>query len=134
MSNFESIRILGMDESRPPLMRKESYIDLYFKLSHKVPVDWSDEFNSLGRQSKLSPKMDRGRDDCIASYVNEMSQIPAQVESIKRIIVECNKKYLEKIRQKEEALAIIKAKQTGQNTDQLKLNAIIAALVFDPEN
>lgn len=133
MSNFENISMIGIDDSRPPLMRKETYIDLYFMLSQKAPVDWSDEFNILGRRSKLAPKMDKGRDNCIASYVNTMDQIPAQVESIKRIIVECNKVYLEKIRQKEEALAIIRAKQTGQNTEQLKLNAIVAALVFDPK-
>ncbi|MFT5506553.1 MAG: hypothetical protein ACI8XC_004281, partial [Gammaproteobacteria bacterium] len=39
MSNFENISMIGIDDSRPPLMRKETYIDLYFMLSQKAPVD-----------------------------------------------------------------------------------------------
>jgi hypothetical protein len=42
MSSFEEIRIISIDEARPPRVRKEAYIDLFFKLSHKArPSDKS---------------------------------------------------------------------------------------------
>ena len=59
MSSFEEIRIISIDEARPPRVRKEAYIDLFFKLSHKAPLDWCEEFNALGRQINPAAKIDK---------------------------------------------------------------------------
>ena len=55
MQNIMNIKIVGIDEKRPPLIRKEPYIDLFFQLSHKVPLDWCEDFNELTK--KLSTQV-----------------------------------------------------------------------------
>ena len=47
MEGISDIRISGIDEMRPPRIRKEPYINLYFKLIHKAPKDWCEDFNHL---------------------------------------------------------------------------------------
>jgi hypothetical protein len=44
MEGISDIRITGIDETRPPRIRKEPYIDLCFRLTHKAPVDWCHDF------------------------------------------------------------------------------------------
>jgi len=45
MDGISDIRIVGIDAKRPPIIRKEPCIDIYFELSHKVPKYWAEEFN-----------------------------------------------------------------------------------------
>jgi hypothetical protein len=68
MSSFEEIRIISIDEARPPRVRKEAYIDLFFKLSHKAPLDWCEEFNALGRQINPAAKIDIPRQKSIKTW------------------------------------------------------------------
>lgn len=39
--------IIGIDETRPPKIRKEPYIDISFKLSHQAPIEWCKDLNAL---------------------------------------------------------------------------------------
>lgn len=135
MNDIKDIKIVGIDEDRPPRIRKEAYIDLFFKLSDKVPMDWCEDFNSIGRQISPSVKIDKNAGLFIDAYVNDMTQIPAQLEKIKNLVKACNKQYMEKIRQKNLALAASHAALEGKNSEQNRLNQLVAALNFDaPEN
>ena len=130
MSSFEEIRIISIDEARPPRVRKEAYIDLYFKLSHKAPLDWCEEFNALGRQINPAAKIDKNLGESIETYVNDMGDIQSHLNEIKQTVVECNAQYLEKIRQRQLADAASNAALLGQDGEQAKLNQIISALEF----
>jgi len=130
MSSFEEIKILGIDEQRPPRVRKEAYIDLFFKLSHEAPLDWREDFNALGRQIDPAAKIDKNAGDCIDTYVNHMDNIQSHLNEIKQTIVDCNEQYQEKIRQRELAEAASNAALVGQDGEQHKLNEIISALRF----
>ena len=44
MEGISDIKICGIDETRPPMIKKEPYIDLNFKLIHKAPKDWCNDF------------------------------------------------------------------------------------------
>ena len=57
MKGISDLRIIGIDERRPPIIRKEPYIDLYFKLSHQAPADWCNDFNALLSKHPSAPKI-----------------------------------------------------------------------------
>ena len=130
MSRFEEIRIMGIDEQRPPRVRKEAYIDLFFKLSSKAPLDWCEDFNALGRQIDPSPKIDKNKGECVDTYVKHMDNIQSHLNEVIQTIVDCNEQYEEKIRQRQLAEAASNAALIGQDGEQHKLNEIISALKF----
>ena len=55
MQGISDINIIGIDETRPPFIRKEPYIDIFFELSHQAPIDWCKDLNSLFRNKWKSP-------------------------------------------------------------------------------
>lgn len=131
MNSISDIKIVGIDEDRPPRIRKEPYIDLFFKLSSKVPMDWCEDFNGLGRQVNPSVKIDKNVGLFVDAYVNDMTQIPAQLEKIKKLVKACNEQFLEKIRQKNLALAASHVALEGKSNEQDRLNQLVAKLNFD---
>lgn len=131
MTTFDEIRISGIDEARPPKIRKEAYIDLHFRLSRQVPEDWCEDFNALGRRISPTAKIDKNSCLTIDTYVNDMDRIPVQLAELKEAVGECNKKYLEKLQQRELALAAENAALQGEGGEQQRLNLIISALEFD---
>jgi hypothetical protein len=131
MNAISEIKIIGMDTDRLPRVRKEPYIDLFFKLSQKVPDEWCESFNILGRRIKPSPKVDNASKDCIQSYVNDMASIAQHLSDIKKAVQTCNKEYQEKLDAKAKLLAERNSSLQGQDGAQNKLNQIIEALDFD---
>jgi hypothetical protein len=131
MSEFSEIKIIGIDKDRPPRVRKEAYIDLFFRLSNKVPMDWCEDFNALGRKETPSPKIDKNKGECIESYVNNMNLIAPHLADIKKVVINCNLKYQQKLDEKARILAASNATLQGQDGEQMKLNDIIDALNFD---
>ena len=131
MSEFSGIKIIGLDKDRPPRVRKEAYIDLFFRLSTKVPTDWCEDFNALGRKETPSPKIDKNKGECIETYVNDMNLIASHLADVKQVVISCNLQYQEKLDEKARILAASKVNLQGQEGEQLKLNEIIDALKFD---
>ena len=131
MTSFDEIRISGIDDTRLPKVRKEAYIDLHFRLSRQVPEDWCEDFNALGRRINPAAKIDKHSCLTIDTYVNDMDRIPLQLAELKEAVAECNQQYLEKLRQREQALAAENAALQGEGGEQQRLNLIIAALEFD---
>lgn len=131
MTQFSEIKIKGTDPLRPPRIRKESYIDLYYLLSEEAPVDWCEDFNALGRRVNPMAKIDVSQRGFINSYVNAMETIPAHFAQIKQAVADCNAQYLEKLRQRELAQARDAASLSEEGGKQHQLNSIIASLDFD---
>jgi hypothetical protein len=131
MTTTSEIRIIGFDPSRPPRIRKESYIDLYFALSAKAPMEWCEDFNIMGRRVNPSPKIDPTKGEFIDSYVSDMDQIAPHLALLKKAVIACNAQYLLKLQQRELALAASKANLKGQGGAQNRLNLIVEALDFD---
>ena len=131
MTTFDEIRIIGIDTSRPPRVRKEAYIDLFYQLSDAAPEDWCEDFNALGRGINPMVKIDKGEPGIISTYVNDMEAIPAQFGEIRKAVGDCNRQYLDRLRQLEADLARDNAALREQGGQQFRLNEIIAALDFD---
>ena len=130
MSSISDIRIIGIDEQRPPRIRKEAYIDLFFRLSTKVPEEWCELFNALGRRIDPSPKINKTQGECIETYVKDMNLIAGHLADVRQAVSECNRHYQEKLDEKARAQAASNASLQGQDGEQNRLNQIIAALDF----
>ncbi len=131
MSSFTAIKVVSLDESRLPRIRKEAYIDLFFKLSEPAPADWCEDFNVHGRQLNPGAKIDPASGDCIDTYVNDMEKIADHLAEIRQTVSECNERYREKLSQREADLAASNALLREQGGAQHRLNEIIDGLEFD---
>lgn len=131
MTTINQIKLIGIDEERPPLMRKEAYIDLFFKLSQKAPQDWCEDLNKMGHQVEPSFKIDKANGSIVETWTRDMDQIPQQLEKIKKKIKECNEQYLERLRLKVISDAAKTVSANGQDSKQAKLDLIIATLNFE---
>lgn len=131
MTSFNEIKIIGIDANRPPRIRKEAYIDLFYQLSEDAPEEWCEDFNAFGRQVNPMAKVEKGSRCIIGTYVNDIETIPAHFAQVKQAVADCNAQYVEKIRQREIALAKDNANLQEQGGQQFKLNEIIASLDFD---
>ena len=133
MKTLNDIQIIGIDDERPPMISKKNYIDLFFKLSIKPPLDWCDDFNTLGHKIEPAVKVDKNKINVVVTWVREMDLIPAHLEKIKKTIMLCNQQYMEKMKQKQLAAAQKNASVVGVDGQQNKLNAIVTALKFDTD-
>ena len=130
MEGISDIRITGIDEKRPPRIRKEPYIDLCFRLAHKAPLDWCQDFTDHQAKAAIPVKIDPKECLYIETWVRSQDEIVGRLQALKKAVAECNTRYIEKIQAGErdrdgdiDALA----KETGP---QGQLNRIIAALDF----
>jgi hypothetical protein len=130
MEGISDIRIAGIDEKRPPRIRKEPYIDLCFRLTHKAPVDWCQDFTDL--QSKMNYTSKINTDEClfIETWVRKPEEIVAHLQSLKKAVAECNARYIEKIRASECDRDGDNDKLRNEDGPQGQLNRIIAGLDF----
>jgi len=131
LEKFTDIKIIGIDEKRLPKVRKEPYIDLFFQLSRQAPRAWCEDFNQLAKGLLPAVKIDPNAGVFIDAYVRNMDDIPVHFDNIKKKILACNERYIEKIRQQELAEAASGAALRAAGGEQARLNSIIAALKFD---
>jgi len=130
MKDISDIYIIGVDENRPPALRKEPYIDLYFKLNHQAPEAWCKLFNDLVAKLEATPKIDPVQGLIITSWVRLPDDIPAHLKALQQKVAECTAKYIEKIelaRAVEKSASADVGKAEGP---QGKLNKIIEGLDF----
>ena len=131
MEGISDIRIAGIDENRPPRLRKEPYIDLHFRLLHKAPPDWCEGFNDLLLKHEYAPKINAEEGLFINTWVRSPDEIAGLFLVLKEKVSECTAQYIEKI-------AASKRYADGNNDllqkegegEQGRLNRIIAALDF----
>ena len=130
MEGISDIRICGLDEARPPRIRKQPYIDLYFKLSHQAPKKWCEDFNSLTASRTYKAMIDSKNGEFIESWVREPSELGQALEDMKLFVETCNQAYIERIL----AQARSDAPEPGvvqESGPQAELNRMVAALNFD---
>ena len=133
MEGISDIKIVGLDERRPPRIRKEPYINLYFKLSHKVPPDWSRRFNSLLAKHGSTPKIKPDEGLFIETWVRKPDEIEAHLELLKKKVTECSQAYIDEIMQQQAKGAEDREALGHETGEQGRLNKIIAGLKFDSE-
>lgn len=134
MEGISDIKIIGIDEMRPPIIRKQPYIDIFFKLSHQAPTDWCKDFNSMLTKHPSAPKIIEKEGTFIKTWVRTPDEIVALLNKLKDSVAECTRQYIQRIE-----LSALKASNentsiTEETGEQGRLNKIIASLDFDDEN
>ena len=131
MEGISDIKIVGLDTNRPPRVRKEPYIDLFFTLSHQVPADWCEVFNSLTSSQKITANIDATARTHIDTWVRSMEDIPKHLSVLQRLVAEAIKRYIDHvIKQRSDTSGVVDiAKETSG--EQGRLNKIINGLNFE---
>ena len=131
MEGISDIRIAGMDENRPPRLRKEPYINLYFRLLHKAPPDWCEGFNDLLVKHEYAPKINAEEGLYIETWVRSPDEIAGLFQVLNEEVTECTAQYIEKIAaSKRESDSDNDLLQKEGGGEQGRLNRIIAGLDF----
>jgi len=130
MEDISDIRIVGIDEKRPPRIRKEPYIDLIFRLAHKAPADWCRDFNDLMARHEYAPKIDPGEGLFIETWVRSVDEIEAHLQLLKDTVTQCTEQYIEKIQVREQNRSDDNTLLQKEEGPQGRLNRIIAGLDF----
>ena len=131
MKGISDINIIGIDKTRPPVIRKEPYIDVFFELSHQAPIDWCKDLNTLFSQNKPenNATIDAKEGLFINTWVRTAEEISSLFEQLKDDINACTDQYISNI-QLTSNQSGTDANETNISDEQENLNKIIAALVF----
>lgn len=129
MEGISDIKIVSLDERRPPRVRKEPYIDLFFKLSHKAPKDWCGQFNDLLTTHQYKPSIDVDEGLFVDAWVRKIDEIPPLLKLLQKNVQQCTENYIARIEE---------ANRRGQGSDdeanlspeQARLNAVLESLEF----
>lgn len=130
MEGISDIKIVGIDERRPPRIRKEPYIELYFRLSHKAPKDWCQNFNALLSKHYYAPKIKVEEGLFIETWVRKPEEIEGVLDLLKTNVTECIQQYIRKVEAQERA-AMDPGSQGEESGEQGRLNRIIGGLNYD---
>ena len=132
MQGISDINIIGVDEARPPFIRKEPYIDIFFELSHQAPTDWCKDLNTLFAKNHpaKNANIDEKEGLFIKTWVRTPDEITSLLEQLKNEITECNRQYIEHI-QINSSHSDETTSETKHSIEQTNLNNIITSLIFD---
>lgn len=131
MQHINDLKIIGIDETRFPLIRKQPYIDLVFKLSHQAPADWCQDFNTLLSKHEYTTKIDVKAGLFIETWVRKMDEIPGHLEVLKKRITECNAAYIQRAKDLSQARTAANEASKNESGEQETLNRLISNLKFD---
>jgi len=131
LEGISDIKIVGIDDRRPPIIRKEPYIDIFFKLSHQAPADWCRDFNALAAKHPAGPRMKESEGLIIATWVRTPDEIVALLDQLKALVAECTRQYIERIELSAREAGEANASLAQESGEQGRLNRILAGLDFD---
>ena len=131
VEGISDLRIIGVDERRPPIIRKEPYIDIYFKLSHKAPADWCNALNSMLKKHSCEARIKEEEGLYIETWVRTTDEIVALLTLLKDKIKNCSRQYIERIELAARNAVAANASLSNESGEQVRLNKIIAGLNFD---
>ena len=130
MEGISDIRIVGIDEARPPKIRKEPYIDIAFRLSHQAPVEWCKDFNNMLSKHPSNANIVEKDGLFIETWVRTPDDIVPLLEHLISSVDQCTQEYITRI---EASLQQSSNKNTSgdeETGEQGRLNRIIASLDF----
>lgn len=129
MQSIRELKVSGIDESRPPVIRKEPYIELFFKINKQAPKDWCLHFNDVMKNSKYPVKIKPEEGAVVETWVRSVDEIEKSLKVIQHAFVRCSDEYIEKI---ESQSRINDSNVSGASIspEQMHLNSVIAKLKF----
>ena len=132
MEGISDLCIVGIDDRRPPRIRKEPYIDLYFRLNHKAPADWCALFNERISKHEYKPAIKPAEGLFIDAWVREPHEIPSLLETLKKAVADCSEVYIARIEERRRAAQGNSLSTDDVSPEQAELNRVLERLTFDP--
>ena len=132
METINNLKIIGIDPSRAPVIRKEPYIELYFKLNHTAPREWVTAFNDFVAKGKYPVKIKQEQADIIETWVRTTEEVEPAFEHIKSAVHKCIENHASKLLAQKNAEAAAKS-GVVLSEKQIKLNTVIDQLKFETE-
>lgn len=130
MEGISDIKIIGIDDKRPPIIRKEPYIDIYFKLSHQAPKEWCRDLNNLLSQNNSASKISETEGLYIETWVRTPDDIAVFLVQLQDAVTECTRQYIERIEISTRNNSDANATLADEAGEQGRLNRILAELDF----
>ena len=130
MEGISDIKISGIDEMRPPRIRKEPYINLFFKLAHKAPKRWCEDFNHLVAKAEYPAKIEPDTGLFIETWVRKPEEIEKALDGLKTAVKRCRDDYIARIVAEADSAAEM-GDVLEDSGEQGRLNRIIAGLNYD---
>lgn len=130
MEGISDIKIIGIDEMRPPRILKEPYINLFFKLIHKAPKDWCDDFNHMTAKGEYPVKIQPATGLFIETWVRKLEEIEKALEGLKKAVSSCNEEYIARVLAEASAAEDIGVRAEDEG-EQGRLNRVIKRLNYD---
>lgn len=132
MQGISDISIVGVDATRPPFIRKEPYIDIFFELSHQAPIDWCRDLNSLFtiNHATSNASINEKEGLFIKTWVRKADEIVPLLEQLKEEVSECTRQYIERIQLSSQQSGSATSK-VNESSEQENLNNIISSLIFN---
>jgi len=130
MEGISDLKIIGIDEMRPPRIRKEPYINLFFKLTHEAPKEWCEDLNRLVAKGSYPAKIEPSKGLFIETWVRKPEEIQTALDELKQAVSTCNDAYIARIEAEARAAADV-GDSSEEGGEQGRLNRIIAGLNFD---
>ena len=131
MEGISDIKIVGIDERRPPTIRKEPYVDIVFKLSHQAPEDWCQDFNRLMSKHPSRAKIKEKDGVYIEGWVKTPDDIALYLEVLKKSVQLCTEQYIDRIEKALQKSSEKNASLSVESGEQGRLNKIVADLNYD---
>ena len=132
MEGISDLKIIGIDEMRPPRIRKEPYINLFFKLTHEAPKEWCEDLNRLVAKGSYPAKIEPAKGLFIETWVRKPEEIQTALDELKQAVSTCNDAYIARIQAEARAAADV-GDSSEEGGEQGRLNRIIAGLNFDDQ-
>ncbi|MGJ8668487.1 MAG: hypothetical protein ACSHXK_03265 [Oceanococcus sp.] len=129
MDEIKDLRITGIDETRPPRVRKEPYIDLYFTLSFQAPPLWCEMFNDLVQKGKFPAKIEPESGLMIETWVRQIDEIELALATLKQGVSKATEAYFARLKA-EAAQVTDSSVGLEDGGEQGRLNRVLAALNF----
>ena len=131
MEGISDLKIIGIDEMRPPKIRKQPYIDIFFKLSHQAPADWCRNLNDLLAKDTDNSKIKETEGVFIETWVRTPDEIVDLLEMLKLNVAEGPRQYIERIELAQHNSSDANNNLAQETGEQGRLNEIVATLEFD---
>lgn len=131
MTVNNELRIVGVDGTRPPRVRKAPYIDVVFELSEDANKEWCRDFNALCEKEDYTIKLNVDDRRYIETWLRDMDEIPLLLEVLKAKVAECNQLIADRRASEARATGDRNTALAGEGGEQGRLNGIIADLKFD---
>ena len=127
---FTDLTIIGIDETRPPMLQTRPCIDLNFELSDIASPDWCKEFQiGVGKQ-RYSFKIDPEEGKFIETWVREPGEIEKALELAQSLVARGNDLYRAMLKRQSGAPVETDTVVTITPAQQ-RLNDIVASLKFE---